>query len=356
MLPYETIHICNPDAMECQEYKEAGGETSRHLEGEMVSSRQSIPSITTKQSGSSNMTSFKNIAVVGGAGNLGPAIVKALLDADFNVTALSREGSTSTFPSGVTVKKVNYDSSDSVTAALEGQDALVSVIASPAIKNQIALVDAAIAAGVKRIIPSEFGINTRVANGAIAKILSAKVQTVDYLMEKAKSVPGFTWTGLANSLFFDWGLTRGTVGFNAATKTATIYDSGNEPVSGTNLAYIGKGVAGILKHPEETANKYLCIASFTTTQNEILASIEKETGEKWKVEHVKTADLQKSGEEKLAQGHPMAFPDLVRAWSFADGCGHAFKPGENAAGMLGLEKESLEETLRVWMKEKGLIA
>jgi hypothetical protein len=127
-----------------------------------------------------------------------------LLAAGFNVTALSRESSTATFPASVAVKKVNYDSLDSLKEALTGIDAVVSAIATPAIGSQIKLIDAANAAGVKRFIPSEYGIHTRNLGGAkIGQILAGKIKTVDYLQEKAKENSNFTWTGIATGFFFD---------------------------------------------------------------------------------------------------------------------------------------------------------
>lgn len=103
------------------------------------------------------------------------------------------------------MKKVDYDSLESLKDALAGNDAVVSVIATAAIKAQQTIVDAAVAAGIKRFIPSEFGINTRIVGGTpIGKILSGKVATVDYLDSKAKENPGFSWTGVSTGLFFDW--------------------------------------------------------------------------------------------------------------------------------------------------------
>jgi putative NADH-flavin reductase len=140
-----------------------------------------------------------------GSGNVGKPIVDELLAAGFSVTALTRPSSTATFPDGVTVKKVDYESSDSLKEAFAGQDAVVSAIATPAVGGQQIIVDAALAAGVKRFIPSEFGINTRIVGGTpIGKILTGKVGTVDYLASKAKENPDFSWTGLSTGLFFDW--------------------------------------------------------------------------------------------------------------------------------------------------------
>lgn len=67
------------------------------------------------------------------------------------------------------------------------------------------MIDAAVAAGVKRFIPSEYGLNTRVLKGEVlGDWLHAKTAAVDYLITKAEANPGFTWTGLATCLFFDW--------------------------------------------------------------------------------------------------------------------------------------------------------
>lgn len=100
---------------------------------------------------------------------------------------------------------MNYESVDSLKAALQGQDAVVSAAATPAVGNQYPIIDASIAAGVKRFIPSEFGINTRtVPDGGLKTILAGKIKVVEYLTEKAKENPSFSWTGVSNGLFFDW--------------------------------------------------------------------------------------------------------------------------------------------------------
>lgn len=75
---------------------------------------------------------------------------------------------------------------------------------APGVGAQKLAVDAAVEVGVKRFIPSEFGINTRrVRDKPIGKILAGKIAIVDYLQEKAKENPDFTWTGLTTGLFID---------------------------------------------------------------------------------------------------------------------------------------------------------
>lgn len=105
----------------------------------------------------------------------------------------------------------------------------------------------------------------------------------------------------------------------------------------------------MLKHPKETANKYLSIASFQPSLNEILQIVEDETGVKWAVERISTQELQKTGEEKLSKGDFSAFIELLRVHIHRDGDGHSVPKGELANGLLGLPKEDLRESVRKWL-------
>jgi putative NADH-flavin reductase len=91
-----------------------------------------------------------------GSGNLGSVILKELLKSGlFEITVLTRESSTHKFPEEVNIVRVDYTNLESLTKALEGQDALVSTVAPLAVPSQRMLIDAAVKSSVKRIIPSE---------------------------------------------------------------------------------------------------------------------------------------------------------------------------------------------------------
>ncbi|KAH6654297.1 hypothetical protein BKA67DRAFT_592489 [Truncatella angustata] len=295
------------------------------------------------------MSSIKNVAVIGASGNVGKPITEALLADGFNVTVLTRNSSSSTFPSGVTVKKVDYDSVKSLEDALQGQDAVVSAAASPAVGNQYPIIDAALNAGVKRFIPSEFGINTRtVQHEGLKTIIAGKIKVADYLAEKSKGNPSFTWTGVANGLFFDWGLRLSGLGFDKSGKSANIIDSGNTPFFASNLSFIGKAVAAILKNADKTANQYLSIASFTITQNQLLKIVEEESGTKWTTEQIKSSDLDKIGYEKLEKKDFSAFRDFLQVYLYKDGGDSANT--ELANGLLGLKEEDPRPTIKKFLE------
>lgn len=274
---------------------------------------------------------------------MGKHIVQELVDQGFTVTIFSRNPNPENTPKGVTVKSVDYDDLESLKSALAGQDAVVSVLGSAALGAQQAkVVDAAVAAGVKRFIPSEFGINTRKVEGqTIAKILGFKIKLVDNLIAIAKENPNFTWTGVNTGMFFDY------LGLDVKAKKFSIVDSGNNRFQTTTRSTIAKAVASVLKHPKETANRYLSIASFTPTQNELLKIVEEETGSKWDVTQENSGELTKAGEEKLSKGDFSAFLPLLRVLLYGDGESQAPKGDEKANKLLGLpESEDLKEAVR----------
>lgn len=266
------------------------------------------------------------------------------MKAAFNVTIISREGSSSTFPSNHKVINVDLESHDSLVNAFKGQDAVVASLGAPAIHLQPKIVDAAIAAGVKRFIPSEFGSNTLDPKvNARVPIFAPKIAAVDYLKTKEDSI---SWSALINGPFFDWALKVGFLGFNAQTKTAKLIDGGVAKFSTTNLDTIGLAIAKILLNPELTKNQYVAVTSFITSQSEVLAIAEKLSGEKWKVEELSSEALFKSGGEKLAKHDHSGVIDLLQAvTSTKENLGDY-----SVLGLwnekLGLPKEDLEQSVK----------
>ncbi|CAI9629927.1 hypothetical protein GT037_007267 [Alternaria burnsii] len=261
------------------------------------------------------MSSFKNVMVIGAGGNLGPAILYALLHhSSFNTTVLSREGSSSTFPPGVKVLRADYNSMDSLKTAFMGQDVVVSLVAGAVLGNQNNLIDAAIAAGVKRFLPSEFGSNTTDARTrAIVPMYKSKVETVDYLKSKESEI---SWTSIVTGPFFDWGLKVGFLGFDAAHKVATLYEDGTAKFSSTNLHTIGLAVVKALENAEGTKNQYVFVSGFQTSQKEILEVAEKVTGSKWIVRNASVDDAIKKGNEKILRGDYSGIEDLILGATF----------------------------------------
>ena len=134
---------------------------------------------------------------------MGAPIVQALVASGaFTISVLTRSGSARrAFPDGIQILDTDYSPS-SLEAAFNGQDAVVSVVAGAALGEQKKLIDAAVASGVKRFIPSEFGSNTNNKEAQeLVPIFSRKVEIKDYLESQIGN--GLTWTGIVTGPVFD---------------------------------------------------------------------------------------------------------------------------------------------------------
>lgn len=120
----------------------------------------------------------------------------------FKVTVLTRPTSTVTLPADVSVVKASY-TEDELAKAFYGQDAIVSAVGAMGFADQKIFIDAAIKAGVKRFIPSEYSTNTLSdAVRELVPVFEPKKTILDYLKQNEET--GLTWTGLAVGPLLDW--------------------------------------------------------------------------------------------------------------------------------------------------------
>ncbi|CAL3962197.1 unnamed protein product [Diplocarpon coronariae] len=194
-------------------------------------------------------------------GYLGSAILKELLEPRlFEVTVLTREPGNHIFPAEVKFAKSNYTNLKSLIEALAGQDALVSAIASPVVSAQRLLIDAAEEAGVKRVIPSEFGNDTKNAKTTKLPVYAAKVEIQEHLDTLA--VKG----AISYTLLYN----RTGIFFNYKERKADIYDGGGRIFTACRLSKVGKAVRRILKHPRETSDRAIRVKDINVSQNQLL--------------------------------------------------------------------------------------
>ncbi|KAI8944791.1 hypothetical protein F4801DRAFT_170438 [Xylaria longipes] len=277
------------------------------------------------------MSTITNVALAGATGNLGPAILEQLLKAGFQVTVLTRQGSTNKPPASVTVKPVDYDSVESLTTALQGQDAVVSTLGPEALSRQLNLVEAAVKAGVKRFLPSEFGSDTTNAKNANLAVFGHKIATHKALVKEAAN-GNISYTTIVNGPFFDWGMKVGLI-LNAKEKSISIYDGGERHFSTTTLESIGKAVVGVLKKPEETKNRAVYVQNAAPTLKQLKAIAEKVTGTTWQGKEVSiendvlppaVAELEKESPDPSKFAIPMIIASI-----WGDGYGNHFQKLDN---------------------------
>lgn len=271
-----------------------------------------LPSVNTKMSPT-------KVALAGATGNLGIPVLEALLDAHLSVTILSRIGGNSSklkrYPN-LSIKEVDFNSPESIRPALEGVTIVVSCLATLAIGSQNALIDASCAAGVRRFIPAEFGMNSLNPLCMNLPVCQPKASTQRYLAQKSSEHPEFTWTGIANGLFLDWGLKVGFI-VDPLKRTATLYNGGDSPFSATSLADVAKAVVGVIQNQGKTANRLLYIQSTVTTQNQLIQYAKDKDGKPWSVKNKDTKEVMQESLAELDRGNDQAAMDgfcVVATW------------------------------------------
>lgn len=292
--------------------------------------------------------SIKTVALAGATGELGSVVLKELLKSGlFEITVLTRDPSTHAFPTDVKVARVDYESLESLATALTGQDALVSTLASLAIANQKLLIDAAVRAGVKRIIPSEFSCDLYNPKTRSLPIFAAKVKIEQYLAELAQKGL-ISYTLVFNGPFLDWGLRNGMF-FNFEERSAELYDGGEALFSTTRLATAGKAVRRILTHPRETADRAVWIKDIDITQKQLVNLAKSLTpGEEWMIKEIRTADLEQASNEefKRNESSPLTMLGFLRRGIFGKDCnGHFEKVHNQVFGIKPMTELDVKELL-----------
>ena len=257
------------------------------------------------------------ISFLQASGSLGtPVLEEIVKSGKFNVTVVQRSGSSSTYPEHVTVKTADFDSVESLTAAFKGQEAVVSTVGAPGLAGQPLHVKAAVAAGVKRYLPSDFGSDLANPKTAVMPPFGFKTATHKALREAAEANPEFTYSNVSNGAFLDWGLEHAVL-INWKDTKPKLFDGGKAVFSATTLESVGKAVVGVLSHPEETKNRFVYVKSADISQLQLLKLAKKIDPErKWEEPtYIDTAEQEKQSYENLAKGDhslPVMYSFLFR--------------------------------------------
>lgn len=226
---------------------------------------------------------------------------QALVKAGFRVSVLTRSRKPGTYASDINVFEVDFTSVKSLTTALEGVDAVISTVGGAAVDNQTVLIDAAVAAGVKRFIPSEFGSVT--TNPKLKKfpLYGSMFKTRNYLQEKA-AAGELSWTVLACGAFLDLILNTPIL-LDLHNHTVTMLDEGDNRMSCTSLPVVGRAIVAILENFDATENKVLHVSEAIVTQNKLIEfAKELRPDIKWRISKEQTSVLLQESLEQFGAG------------------------------------------------------
>ena len=258
----------------------------------------------------------------------------------------------------MTIKEVDYSSASSIQPALEGVTVVVSTLGSLAVGDQNALIDAAVAAGVHRFIPSDFGSDMSNPNSRALPVYAGKVGMQDYAKAKATENSSFTYTCIYNHLFFDWCMENGFL-ISIKDHSATIYDGGSRPVSMTRLDTVGKAVVGVLAHLEETKDRIVYVQDTAMSQNALISMVKSIDGKEWTLKNVDTTKSREDAYVELKKGDKAdigsAMMGFLTSAIWAEGYGNDFSDhvDNDLLGIPQMTKHEVEKFVRGVVENNG---
>lgn len=287
-----------------------------------------------------------------------------------SVTAITREGSSATFPEAVIRQPVNYDSQASLVNALRGQQILIIVLSVAAPPDtQQKLIAAVKEAGVQWIMPSEYGTDHagRPDVGAETKLGPPAMAA-----RQAITDAGLSFVALSCGIWYEFSLGGGETrfGFDLKKREATLYGDGSTKVTTSTWPQCGRAVAALLALPvdpddrqqnqttlSQFRNQSAFIGSFHVSQKDTFASILRSTGDSesdWTVKIEPVEARYARANKILAEGNFWGFGIALYARLFyPDGaCDLEAKLANEA---LALPSEDFDSATRqaIAMAEKG---
>ncbi|EFQ32480.1 hypothetical protein CGRA01v4_05912 [Colletotrichum graminicola] len=300
----------------------------------------------------------RKIAIVGASGTIGGVTLNALREKNIHtITAVTRAASSATFPADVIVKVGDYADEEFLVSAFRGQDVVVLQLGMDGYMTvQPSLIRAAAKAGVKWVLPTEFGSDPVPSKLRDASPLLAIKEQFRNLAEEL----GMSWVAVVNNPWFDWSLERGLWGIDIKGRSARLFgDAVKFPT--TTLSNTAKGTAGLLSLPEAELeafrNRPLYLKSFYITQREMFDSVLRATGTEekdWEVEVLDIAPTVAEAEEKFKQGDQGAIFVAFYANHMREGWGGDYNAKVGDLSKLGIAEENLDEVVeKVVQKVEG---
>ncbi|KXL49287.1 MAG: hypothetical protein FE78DRAFT_67826 [Acidomyces sp. 'richmondensis'] len=228
-------------------------------------------------------------------------------------------------------------------------DLVISTFASGSYDTQKRFVDCAVKAGVPRFVAPEFGQDTQ-NPGIHERLPPAKERGrfIDYL-RKLSGEGCIDWTAVASGYLLDYGLESGNLGFNIKWQSATMHGPGNEKFAASSVRWIGQVMLGVIIHWNEVCDQYIYACGMVTTANEILATLQRCTGQTWEVGRATDdEDCIREAERRIERGFLDAGMFLMERSVLYDVTLDAVRPfiEKDAKKALGLEGEDLEDVVK----------
>ncbi|WEW59170.1 hypothetical protein PRK78_004639 [Emydomyces testavorans] len=257
-----------------------------------------------------------HIVIAGGAGNVGREVVEELASQgkhEVTVFALPGESPQFTNPK-IAVRNVDYQDQEGLIDALKGVDTVLSFVSSdPDNQTQKALVDACVAAGVKRFAPSEWALrsDSSLPDQQFKRDMHKYLQEINAerpVLEYTLFEPGLFMNYLAYPYKTTKYLHNSPLFMSLEEKQAIKVDDGEDWHVYTDIQDVAKVVARAIDYPGKWPEIGGMVGERIQMKS-LIKLVESVLGEPLTVHTVKRADLEK-GEAQLPWLPPFSHPKV----------------------------------------------
>ncbi|KAJ7899253.1 hypothetical protein B0H14DRAFT_3543635 [Mycena olivaceomarginata] len=226
----------------------------------------------------------------------------------------------------------------------KGFDTVISLTGNTAMKLQPGMIDAAIAGGVRHFYPSELGTDSYVAIGK-RRYFRDKIATREHLRDRAREVPGFSYTLLMTGAFTEFAPSP----FNNVdieNHTAVSYGVPDALISVTALPDIVRYVVESVLLPLEQGKscRELRVAGETLTWATLIETLGEVQGVKYNVTYLDPREAAEKEEAARVAGNTEAEMLWAGKMLFSTGVAHLVGPLDNAR--FSFTPENAKETLQ----------
>ncbi|KAH7099993.1 NAD(P)-binding protein [Auriculariales sp. MPI-PUGE-AT-0066] len=234
---------------------------------------------------------FSSFAVAGGTGGLGKMIVAELVARGVEVVVLARTAPSKGVP-GASVRIIDYESEESIVAALSGIEVVISALADAALGVQPTLAEAAKKASVKLFVPSEFSNRSE-------SMPPDSLFAVKPAMHSLLRSLGLPYTLYYTGYFTDF-IFIPEFGFDFASKSFDVVGAGDKLVTFTTRSDIAHFVAYTLTHLtiDKLSNVTLVVTGETRSMVSLKATFEQQFGGEFTILHRDVAEIERKVEEE----------------------------------------------------------
>lgn len=112
---------------------------------------------------------------------------------------------------------------------------------------------------------------------------------------------------------------KGLLCLDVKTKAGELVNSGESKFTTTTASQVGQATAAVLLRSDKTKNEYVHVASYNTSQNQVIDALERMSGTKFQLENLDNKDLYARATKHIEEGNwGRGYYELATATVYSD--------------------------------------